>query len=342
MGGIQQASSNLANELSKRGVCVYFLTLFPNKAFFLLHPSVVLINAPSNLNSGSLSIVNTIFWIRSNFKKLNIPTVIVFNKLYSAIAAIALLGLKCNLIISERSSPLYKWDFATRLVSRLFFMFRSPNIVIAQTRIAADYQKRDYSKSIIKIIPNIVREVRLYPQVERQNIILCVGRFGDTCKGFDRMMQAFELLDPKNWELHFAGGSIHDAGELISVLEKRSLLNKIKFLGKVDNIDLVFASASIFVIPSRSEGFPNALCEAMAAGLPCVSFDFVAGPSEIITDKHDGLIVKDGDIKGLNQAISFLINNPNERQRIGNNALSIRERFSGPKIIDSYLNLLIN
>ena len=70
------------------------------------------------------------------------------------------------------------------------------------------------------------------------------------------------------------------------------MIRRIKFLGKVEEIDKCYAYAGMFVIPSRSEGFPNALAEAMTAGCCCVTFDFVAGPRDIITNNINGIIVE--------------------------------------------------
>lgn len=228
-----------------------------------------------------------------------------------------------------------------RIFSCLVYLFLKPAGVIAQTNIAANYQKKIYSKKTkICVIPNALRNVQLYPDVKRQNLVLAVGRLKDHLKGFDRLIEAFALIKNKDWKLAFAGGD-EEGEHLKNQARELGIYDRISFLGKVKDMDRVYAQAGIFVIPSRSEGFPNALCEAMAAGLPCISFDFVAGPRDIITDGLDGLLVEDGNIEALAQTIDFLIENPAERERLGQNALEIRERLKLEKIGKEHLDFIL-
>ena len=106
--------------------------------------------------------------------------------------------------------------------------------------------------------------------------------------------------------------------------------------GRTKAIEKWYKKSSIFVLSSRIEGFPNVLCEAMAYGCACVSFDCSAGPNEIITDKVDGYLVKNGDINALTKKMDFLINNPEERRRIGKEAMKISERLNIDSIMSKW------
>src|SRR5690606_2343592 len=135
-----------------------------------------------------------------------------------------------------------------------------------QTAIAATYQKKIYGEKIpIRVIPNALRPVTLYPEIRRKKWILAVGRFGDPLKGFDRLIKAFSKIHAHDWYLVFAGGD-RDGEALKTLANELGVLERVLFLGKVIDLDRIYAEAGIFVIPSRSEGFPNALCEALAAG----------------------------------------------------------------------------
>jgi glycosyltransferase involved in cell wall biosynthesis len=90
------------------------------------------------------------------------------------------------------------------------------------------------------------------------------------------------------------------------------------------------------------------LCEAMAYGCACVSFDCIAGPNEIITDKVDDYLVKNGDTDALSAKMDFLINNPEERRRIGKEAIKISDRLNIDSIIsalppheEGFLNVIL-
>ncbi len=325
MGGIERAAVNTANGFCQYNADVIFLSLFKKPHFFNLN-SVINLVEPSGFNINSLNFLKSIVWIRAEVKK-NRPThILVFNKLYGAITALALVGFKIPLFVSERSSPLFKWSFRFRCINRVAFAINPPQGVIAQTQIAADYQKKYFKYSKIKVIPNSVREVKLYPEINRKPILLAVGRLNDHLKGFDLLLESIALLKNNDWELHIAGGD--ENGEVLKKqAERLSILHRVKFLGTVKDIDLVYASASIFVIPSRSEGFPNALVEAMAAGCCCVSFDFVAGPRDLIKHELSGVIVPAADVRAMANALDCLINDSNKRAFLGENAMLVREKL---------------
>lgn len=112
---------------------------------------------------------------------------------------------------------------------------------------------------------------------------------------------------------------------------------EIIFHGTVKEVDLIYAKAGIYVLPSVLEGFPNSLCEAMAAGLPVICFDSIH-PDDILTNGEDGLVVPEGDIPALAKTIEGLMNNERERKRLGQNASKIREKLSvevvGKQVLD--------
>ena len=98
------------------------------------------------------------------------------------------------------------------------------------------------------------------------------------------------------------------------------------------NIDDEYCNASIFVLASRFEAFPMVLLEAMSFGVPCISFDCLSGPSDIITNDEDGILVdKENPVK-LAEAINKLIEDEEMRNKMSEAAFRNVLRFS-PKII---------
>jgi glycosyltransferase involved in cell wall biosynthesis len=330
MGGMERASVNTANGLNDIGAQVIFISLFKKEHFFTLNNDIKLIE-PDGFNANSLSFFKTIRWIRTIVKTEKPNKVLAFNKFYAALTALALIGVKIPFFISERSSPLFNWKQPFKVINRIAFWLKPPTGVIAQTSIAASYQKKYFKKSKIKVIPNILRPITLYPAIERKEIILAVGRLGDHLKGFDLLIESFALAKDKTWDLHIAGGD-ENGQELKTLASKLGVINRIKFLGKVKEIDKVYAYAGIFVIPSRSEGFPNALAEAMAAGCPCIAFDFIAGPRDMIINNSSGMIVENGNLKKMAFAIDELVDNPERRLQLGQEASKIAHPLN-PKII---------
>jgi GalNAc-alpha-(1->4)-GalNAc-alpha-(1->3)-diNAcBac-PP-undecaprenol alpha-1,4-N-acetyl-D-galactosaminyltransferase len=115
----------------------------------------------------------------------------------------------------------------------------------------------------------------------------------------------------------------------------------VTFLGQVKEVDKLLAESSIFVLPSRLEGFPNALCEAMAAGLPSICFDCIPS-GDVITNGEDGFIVPDGDTDALAHTMHRLIEDEELRKNISAKALQIRERLSPEKTGKMFLDFMFN
>ena len=339
MGGIERASSNTANGLSELGAKVYFLSLFKKEAFFKLNEGIEIIE-PQGFNKTKLSLFKSILWIRKEVKRVNPEHILVFNKFYGAITALALLGTKYPYFLSERSSPLFVWRQPMRAINKFAFSIKPPKGVIAQTNIAAEYQRKYFKKTEVKVIPNSVREVQLFPEIKREKVILAVGRLNDYLKGFDLLIESFAKLKNQDWELHIAGGD--EEGEALKEqAERLGVINRIKFLGKVKEIDKCYAYAGMFVIPSRSEGFPNALAEAMGAGCLCIAFDFTAGPRDIIVDGISGLIIENGNTTEMAKAIDYLIAHPEKRIQLSKEAIKIREKLN-KNIIANKIKYFLN
>jgi GalNAc-alpha-(1->4)-GalNAc-alpha-(1->3)-diNAcBac-PP-undecaprenol alpha-1,4-N-acetyl-D-galactosaminyltransferase len=338
MGGMERAAVNTANGLRQHGTEVVFLSLFKKPHFFALNSDITLLE-PNNFNVNSLNLIKSVLWIRSEIKKHKPTQVLVFNKLYGAITAFALFRLNYPLYISERSSPLFKWKFPLNWINRIAYTLYPPKGVIAQTSIAASRQKNYFKKSKVTVVPNSVREVKLYPEIQREKIILAVGRLNDYLKGFDLLLQTISLLKNKDWEVHVAGGD-GEGHELEKLSFDLGISNRVRFLGKIKDIDPLYAKAGLFVIPSRSEGFPNALAEAMAAGCCCISFDFTAGPRDLIIDKENGYIVTNGSIQELADAIDELILDSGRREYLGKNAMKVREKLKISFIVEKITSFI--
>jgi len=111
--------------------------------------------------------------------------------------------------------------------------------------------------------------------------------------------------------------------------------------GAVRVTDPVLRQCHLFALTSRYEGFPNALCEAMACGIPAVSFDCPTGPREIVRDGVDGLLVPDGDAGALRAALDRLMGDDSLRERLGARATEVVTRFAAAGILGSWEALCV-
>jgi len=160
-------------------------------------------------------------------------------------------------------------------------------------------------------------------------------------KGFDLLLPVFSDLARKHPDWHLIilnDGPDKDALE--RDIENLGLKSRVHLPGKVKNICSLFKNGDLFVLSSRYEGFPNVLCEAMACGLPVVSFDCPSGPGEIIRDCLDGILVAPGDTAGLENALDRLMSDERLRVQMGQKAVEIAERYNLEKIMGLWEELI--
>jgi glycosyltransferase involved in cell wall biosynthesis len=157
--------------------------------------------------------------------------------------------------------------------------------------------------------------------------MVAVGRLSFE-KGYDLLLEAFAACAGRHpeWSLEIAG-----EGPLRVELEAQAVAaglgDRVRFLGLVNDVEDLFSRSDLFVLSSRFEGFPNALLEAMSVGLACIAFDCASGPSSIIRDGIDGVLVPAENAEELSLQLDRLMSNGDERGRLGREALGITGRL---------------
>lgn len=337
MGGLERAMSNLANYFNSKGHKIYYVVLYKTHKFYQLNEGIELIEPEFNYDIAKpLYYFKIALYIRSKVKAIDPDTVLSFGDYHNALVLFSLLGTKIPVYVSDRSSPQKKFSKLYNLFKT--FTYKKSFGVIAQTQRAAEQKRKMLGDKLkIVIIPNAIRKVEIY-NIERKNYILGVGRHYNV-KGFDRLIEAFSLLK-SNWKLVLAGGGGPESSNLHSQVERLELTESVIFLGKVTDMDRVYSEAGIFVLTSRSEGFPNALCEAMSSGLACISYDINAGPADIIEDRVNGILIEDNNVIELRSAMQELILNEALRDKLGENAKLIQNKLSVEKSGDKYLKFI--
>jgi glycosyltransferase involved in cell wall biosynthesis len=169
--------------------------------------------------------------------------------------------------------------------------------------------------------------------------IVTIGRYAYQ-KGYDLLLQAWAEVEKHypDWTL-----DIYGQGDRTSYCQLMGDLgidiNRCHLNGPVEDVVKVYQDSSVFVLSSRFEGFGLVLVEAMACGIPVVSYDCPAGPDEIITDGYDGLLVSAGDIHALAEKLMVMMADENLRKRLGEQARQSARRYDMASVAKQWTTL---
>ena len=160
-------------------------------------------------------------------------------------------------------------------------------------------------------------------------------------KGLDRMLQIWRIISVKypDWQLEIYGSS-NENQELERLTKTLGLNKSLRFFEPVKDIAEKYASSSVFVMTSRSEGFPMVLLEAMAVGLPCVAYDCPIGPRSIIENNESGFLIEDGNQDLFIAKLSELIESKELRIQMGKSAKEASNRYTLEVVMNQWELLL--
>lgn len=174
--------------------------------------------------------------------------------------------------------------------------------------------------------------------------VIAVGRL-DYQKAFDRLIDAWEIVKKDKasdgWRLDIFGqGEWRDM--LNDMIEKKGLSDSAAVNAPTTDIAAEYAASSILAMTSHYEGFPMVMVEAMSAGLPVVTFGYKCGPRDIVTPGTDGIIVPDGDTAAFADALLKLMADDSLRQRMGQAATGVVDRYSEARVMGQWMSLFEN
>jgi GalNAc-alpha-(1->4)-GalNAc-alpha-(1->3)-diNAcBac-PP-undecaprenol alpha-1,4-N-acetyl-D-galactosaminyltransferase len=275
--------------------------------------------------------------------------VISFLDQVNVVTLLATRALGLPVIVSERNDPA-KLPLAAPWPALRRWTYRRARWVVMQTPEAAAYFSDDPRIRMTVIgnpivpapSPATATATATETETDARGVswITAVGRLAPQ-KGFDLLLRAFAQIAASHpsWALRIVG----EGGERAALTDQARTLgiaDRVELAGRVDNVFPLLAAADLFVLSSRFEGFPNALAEAMSAGLPVIAFDCRSGPSALIRHEVDGLLVPPEDVAGLAAAMHRLIANPAERAALAARASEVVERYSEAAIMNRWEELL--
>jgi glycosyltransferase involved in cell wall biosynthesis len=342
--GAERVLSFLANGWAQKGWDVVILTTDSDQAipFYPLMDSIELrqLNLLKESHSFFSALNNNIIRVRtlrSAIKEVRPDVLISFLDTTNSLTIMATRGLGIPVIISERTDP------SRRSLGPVWgairdFTYPLAELVVFQSQAVLDwFPSRVRARGIV--IPNPVPPPpppppSMDPPTSGSVLrIVSMGRLAPV-KGFDVLIKAFKMASDRvpHWHLVIWGEG-PDRHSLERMVDKLGMAEQISFPGITDRPYDILRNADIFVLSSHAEGFPNALAEAMACGLPVISTRFGGAVDDIITNGVDGIVVPPGNPEELADSMVHMMANPTERARLGEQALRIVERFSMERVL---------
>jgi GalNAc-alpha-(1->4)-GalNAc-alpha-(1->3)-diNAcBac-PP-undecaprenol alpha-1,4-N-acetyl-D-galactosaminyltransferase len=339
-GGTQRVVTSLANYWAENDRKVVVVTMSsPKTDFFPLSSNVqrIVIGGQANSSStigGLMSNIRRVYGLRKVLKELDANAAIGLICQTNIILTLSALGLKTKIIISERNDPKRQslgrlWDLLRR------YVYPMADLVTANSHEVVLALKEIIHESRLAYLPNPVTTCSTEKASDPgNNKVIAVGRLHQQ-KAHDILIGAFSIVCRKHpdWQLEILGeGSQRQSLE--DQITRLGLLQHVKLLGRVKNVDMYLAKASIFVLPSRFEGTPNALLEALSSGVPAIVSNTSVGALEYIEHKVNGLVVPVDDPEALAQAICQMIEDKTLRKEFAAKSISSVQHISLPRVAE--------
>ncbi|WPC34791.1 glycosyltransferase [Acinetobacter sp. YWS30-1] len=338
-GGAERVLSSLANDWIARNMCEIEMVVFTNvEDFYEINENIKIhrFNYTSFSKFKYFELLKLIYRLRRKILEINPDICFSFLRESNILTLISSMGLKNKIVISERDSPLTILPFHYNILRKKLYPLATG--IIAQTTEYKEFIDNEINISKSIVIPNPVRSIEV-SEVKREKIIINVGRLIPE-KGHEYLLESFALCKKKkDWHLVLVGD-----GYLREKLEKKvrqlNLLQQVTFVGKSKEVDNWLCRSSIFAFSSISEGFPNALAEAMSASLPCVSFNCITGPSDLIFDGVNGFLVEVKNIQKFSERLDLLMENDELRINLGKRAKLFSENLDFKCISNQYFDYI--
>lgn len=346
-GGAERATVSLANYFALHSQDVEIITFKSSECFYPLEELVSVHSAgleetePSNPVKKALIFLNRIIKIRKLVKSRRLDVLIGMSFAMTWYAVLATVFTRTKSVGTERSNPyIYKATKPNTFLRKFFYNFTDGYIF--QTERAAEFFGEKKKKRDI-IIPNAIFNETVYtlsPPTERKKIICAAGRL-IPLKRYDMLIESFARIKDKIPDyMLIIFGEGEERNKLEKQIEALGLQDR-AFLAGADPQAVKFINyASVFVMCSDFEGMPNALLEALAMGVPCVSTRCEMGPEELIDDGLSGLLVDVGNGEQLGEAILRIIENPDLANTLSENGRKLLKSHSIENISRRWLDYL--
>lgn len=328
-GGAQRVVSLLANHFAEKGHQVRIITFYGDDAY-QYHPSVTRIRFHKKAIINYATFRGFFSILAFYFRKKNRPDYVsthIGMVGYATIIPAKLYGIKS--VVSIHLNHLH----LPSTISIKFLwhvLFRIPDAITVLTKFDLPFFKKINKNTIVMENPcSFVPNVNL-PKTRAKTIIAVGNLDRYEHKGFDNLLDIVHdvFKTHPNWKLKMIGSGENGLSYLKEKTRRLQLEDKIEFLGFRKDIKEIMAKSDIYILASRYEGLPMVLIEAMSQGMACIAYDCVSGPSDIIEDGVNGILVSNQNKEEMIQKLGELINDEEKREIFRVNALQSIGKFS--------------
>lgn len=339
-GGAQRVISVLANHLAQKGHIIKIIS-FRGGDEYPLDPSI----KREHFNKKVLvnSVVFNGYFQLFNFyrKKSNRPDVMSshINSLGFLTIPIAKI-FRIKIIVSEHINHQVDMRFRKRFLwKRLYPLVDAVTIL---THFDYDFFSKKNKKVVVMPNPSSFENREISENHIRKKEIIAIGSLDRYHhKGFDNLLDIAHEVGKENTEWIFKIVGAGEQGRRFLEQKTNDLhLTNVEFMGFRTDIKEILYNAEIYVLPSRFEGLPMTLLEAYSQGAACIAYDCISGPSDIITNRQDGLLIENQNSKAMITGLLELLENTELRKELQKNAPFALEKFSIENVGDKWEVLL--
>lgn len=340
-GGTERVGSMLANGLSQAGYDIILASILcGNKPFFSLNKEVEVV---SLFDMGGRNLYRTpsiVYKIRKLLKEKCIDTLIVVETMSILFTLPATLGLPVKHICWEHFNFNTDLGKKGRPIARQLAARYCDSIVTLTERDRQYWLQGTRHRSQITAIANPCPfPVQEYIKEESTKVVLAVGRLTYQ-KGFDLLLESWLEVNKimPDWKLKIVGEGF-DRVKLTKFIEKYELTTSVELVGNTNDVSEYYREAEIFCLSSRFEGFGMVLIEALAFGLPIVSFDCEVGPAEIL-ENTGSILVSQNDTSKFASSLIKMMSDTKVREAISMRSKKKAQIYQPDNIMHQWTDLL--
>ncbi len=344
-GGAERVLSVLSTPFVQVYDEVVYICWYNGTVAYDYDKSVRIINIEDE--AGSCSLIKKAFWFRRYVRKEHPSMVLSFLTPTNMLVLASLMGTSQAVVVSERADPNFyfkKYRMESLLCLTRNFLYRKALGIIVQSNAMKNYYKGNLYKKCTIIRNPIYMEKSIIGcgiRCKKSDKVVTVGRL-EVFKNQKMLISAFGhfLISHPSYKLYIygEGGARH---ELEQQIKNEGLEGKVVLPGSTDSVFDSIKDARVFVLSSTYEGLSNALIEAMCIGLPCISTK-VSGSTDIIKHRSNGILIDNGSISQLTDALNEVVDNSDFAKELGINASYLYDILNVDVISKKWMDYLLN